>query len=590
MLKNSFLTFMLTVLMSMVVRPAYAYQANVQGIYYNFSGTNATVTYLSNNNVYEGNIAAYSGNVVIPESVTYNGTTYSVTTIGDNAFRNCIGLTSITIPNSVTRIVGSAFDGCSGLTSVTIPSSVTSISNYAFNNCSGLTSMRVDAGNAVYDSRDNCNAIIKTATNTLISGCQNTTIPNSVTSIGDRAFWFCSGLTSITIPNSVTSIGNYAFFCCTGLTSITIPNSVTSIGENAFRGRGLTSIEIPNSVTSIGSYAFKECSSLTSVTFPNSVTSIGESAFSSSGLTSVTIPNSVTSIGDFAFSGCTGLTSVIIPNSVTSIGVGAFVYCSALVKVISYIENPFPVGNSAFSYVNNACVLEVPYGTRDAYIENGWSSGNFGGGIVENGDGITMATSFGTPREMIGYSNNKGLDFTNVSDVKAYVAVGYTKNNKDVLLARVNIVPANTGVVLRTTNPGVTVGVPFTNDDVYYANLLLPAVSNVTVNPTETIGGVDYTNLMIGPDEKTGELCFITFDDPNPCSNKSYLHVPTSYVQSTSNARLGMVFVDSETTDIESLLQGDVPADGVYYDLQGRKVTSAKKGLYIRNGKKVYIK
>ena len=202
---------------------------------------------------------------------------------------------------------------------------------------------------------------------------------------------------------------------------------------------------------------------------------------------------------------------------------------------------------------------------------------------------ITMATSSGAGRELVGYSSKYGLDFTNVSEVKAYVAMGYTQK-KDVLLARVNIVPANTGVVLRTTNPGVTVNVPTTTEDVYYANLLLPAVSNVTVHSTETIDGVNYTNLMIGKDATSGELGFITFDGSYTFSNKSYLHVPTSYVQSTSNARLGVVFVDSETTDIESLLQGDVPADDAYYDLQGRKVTSAKKGLYIRNGKKVYIK
>ena len=196
----------------------------------------------------------YSGAVNIPESVTYNGKTYPVTSIGEHAFEYCNGLTSVTIPNSVT-----------------------SIGYYAFGGCSGLTSIVVEEGNTVFDSRGNCNAIIKTADNELIAGCQNTLIPNSVTSIGRFAFSGCSGLTSVTIPNSVTSIGEGAFSGCSGLTSVTIPGSVTSIGDYAFSGcSGLTSVTIPNSVTSIGESAFSGCSGLTSVTIPNSVTSIGE--------------------------------------------------------------------------------------------------------------------------------------------------------------------------------------------------------------------------------------------------------------------------------------------------------------------------
>ena len=197
--KNRALAAVLLLLVSIIPQLAGAHDIVVAGIYYNINGNEATVTYKGNSS---GSYDEYTGSVNIPSSVTYNGTTYSVTRIGDDAFRY------------------------SSLTSVTIPNSVTGIGNEAFFGCSGLTSMVVESGNTAYDSRNNCNAIIKTATNTLISGCKNTVIPNSVTSIGDRAFSSCTGLTSITIPNSVTSIGDRAFSSCTGLTSIfcNIPN------------------------------------------------------------------------------------------------------------------------------------------------------------------------------------------------------------------------------------------------------------------------------------------------------------------------------------------------------------------------------
>ena len=240
----------------------FAYDATVGGLYYNLNTTDytATVTYKQgmslSYSVYNYNWNIQTAN--IPSSITVSGKTYSVTSIGQEAFRDCSKLTSITIPNSVTSIGEYAFRGCTSLTSVTIPNGFTSIGEYAFSGCSGLTSI---------------------------------TIPNSVTSIGRYAFSNCSSLTSVTIPNSVTSIGEYAFRGCTSLTSVTIPNSVTSIRNYAFSGcSSLTSVTIPNSVTSIGEWAFYDCSSLTSITIPNSVTSIGISAFRGcSGITAITV-------------------------------------------------------------------------------------------------------------------------------------------------------------------------------------------------------------------------------------------------------------------------------------------------------------
>ena len=318
---------------------ASAYNFMVDGFAYNIiNGSEASVTYTNywSNNNYSGLTEAN-----IPETITYNGVTYTVTSIGNSAFSRCSGLTSINIPNSITSIGEGAFSSCSGLTSVNIPNSVTSIGQGAFSNCSGMTSMTVDIDNTAFDSRDNCNAIIETATNTLIAGCKNTVIPNSVTSIGNSAFSGCSGMTSVNIPNSVTSIGNSAFSRCSGLTSVNIPNSVTSIGSSAFsRCSGLNNVNIPSSVTTISNNAFSGCSGLTSVNIPNSVTSIGDFAFSDcSGLTSVNIGNSVTSIGECAFLYCTSLTSVNIPNSVTSIAFEVFGYCNGLTSMTVDIDN-----------------------------------------------------------------------------------------------------------------------------------------------------------------------------------------------------------------------------------------------------------
>ena len=239
-----------------------------------------------------------------------------ITKINQNAFRDCSGLTSITIGNNVTSIGECAFMGCDGLTSITIPDSVTSIGDSAFEKCTGFTSI---------------------------------TIPNSVTSIGMGAFYNCTGLTSITIPDSVTSIGEYAFYGCTGLMSVTIGNSVTSIGGSAFKGcKGLTSITIPDSVTYIGEYAFYGCSGLTSITIPDSVTSIRTEAFRGcTGLTSVTNPDSVTSIGGYAFCNCNKLTKITIPDSVTSIGAHAFYGCTGLTSV-TVPDSVTKIGGGAF--------------------------------------------------------------------------------------------------------------------------------------------------------------------------------------------------------------------------------------------------
>ena len=190
-----------------------------------------------------------------------------VSNIGNNAFYACQNVTSVKLSGSIKSIGDLAFYNCKNLTAMEIPSSVTSIGQKVFALCTGLSSIKVEIGNTTYDSRNNCNAIIETATNTLIAGCKSSVIPNGITSIGSNAFWNCADLTSIVIPNSVTSIGANAFYWCKGLTSVTMSKSVTNIGNDAFSTcTALTSIVLPGTVTSIGKLAFSGCTGLTSIT------------------------------------------------------------------------------------------------------------------------------------------------------------------------------------------------------------------------------------------------------------------------------------------------------------------------------------
>lgn len=288
---------------------AFAHDFAVNGVYYNKIGNEAIVTFRG---AAYSSYNEYTGDVAIPATVSYEGTTYAVTAIGDGAFRSCSNLTSvslpnsiisignsafrsskissITIPNSVTTIGDYVFSWCSSLTNVKLGNSVESLGRYAFSwcsalpsltiprtvnsidisityKCTALTSITVENGNSVYDSRENCNAVIETATNTIVVGCISTTIPTSVTAIGGYAYEGCSEMTSIVIPDNVTSIGMYAFRHCSGLTDVQFPNTLTNIGENAFREcTGLTSLILPNALTAISDYAFYGCTGLTAIT------------------------------------------------------------------------------------------------------------------------------------------------------------------------------------------------------------------------------------------------------------------------------------------------------------------------------------
>ena len=291
-----------------------------------------------------------SGAISIPNVAINTGTSYIVVSIGNQAFANCSGLTSVDLSacTSLTSIGNQAFYNCSGLATVSFPLSLTSIGTGAFLFCSGLTI--VDLSNT------------------------------SLTSIGDYAFRFCSDLTTVFFPDSLTSIGTNAFEGCSGLTIVDLSNtSLTSIGFGTFYNcSGLATVSFPLSLTSIGDYAFEGCSGLPTVTFPASLTSIGTGAFGfCSGLTTVNFPASLTSIGNEAFVLCNSLTTVTFPASLTSIGFGTFYLCS-LLNTLNFNGNSLPtiqsnsfleIASGATAYMSTLAYVSSPASVTSLMIQ-----------------------------------------------------------------------------------------------------------------------------------------------------------------------------------------------------------------------------
>lgn len=432
-----FRTVLLVLLMMGVAIPGFSHDFEVDGIYYYYNDDGTTVSVAPKNS--NQSWMAYTNDVVVPAWVDYGGMTYTVTVVADSAFYSCPSLRSVTLPETVIAIGHWALARNTNLVSVNIPESVTRIGDWAFANDSHLTSIALGAAvtlgervfhgctslalmtvnplNPRYDSRENCNAIIERATNSLLYGCKNTVIPVTVTSIAPHAFQMGAAPEPLTIPGTVTSIGDEAFTYCSGLTNLTLEEGVQHIGNEAFSHcHTLAGIMLPATVTTIGEDAFAGCWNVTDIVIdednpvydsrhncnaiietatgvlllgckntviPEGITAIGHSSFAWSKITAVHIPEGVTRIEDYAFDHCyyvdllslpstlstigysafngayINLTNLVFPNSLVSIGGYAFACCDGL-QNIDFGNGLQSIGNNAFFSCDGLTELHLP--------------------------------------------------------------------------------------------------------------------------------------------------------------------------------------------------------------------------------------
>ena len=557
----------------------------IDGINYNLNAETKQATVVSNYS------SKYQGEIVIPEYVEHEGATYRVTSIGSYAFSYCKGLTSVTIGNSVESIGGRAFDGCSHLTSVTI-NGAASIGNEAFMQCSGLISVTINGAASIgKNAFKECTSL------------KSLTIGNSVTSIGYAAFNYCTSLVSVTIGNSVKNIDGYAFGGCYGLTSVTI--DCESIGSNAFsQCQNLTSVTMGNSVRSIGSYAFWECDGLTSVTIPNSVTSIGSNAFQYSALTSVTIGSSVTSIGYYAFG------------------------CSQLKDVYCYAENVPSPATYAFngSYPKNA-TLHVPAASIDSYKATApWSSfGNIvaisestSDLVIKDGESFenteerelgtltytrTLPNRYWNPLYVpfkIPYEALKdNYDVAYINSMHSYdndQNGEIDKMTMEVILVKNGMLKANHPYLIRAKSDNA-MKMELVLEDV----TLYPTVSNkLDCSSVYTRFEITGTYEAMTRADLNGSLVITTEGAWMELSESSELKPFRFYLTITdrpgsplevskeSKSRINICVQGEDTeTGIDELKDENGNVKTAIFDLSGRRVQKAQKGIFIRDGKVV---
>ena len=499
--------------------------------------------------------------VIIPASVTTIGNEAfyycygltvlpigsGVTTIGDDAFVACTGLTSVDIPDNVTTIGSRAFQVCSNLETVTIGKGLTSIGSYCFNGCDKLKSITVDSENPAFVS-DESGVLFNKDMTTLIkypTGNSRTSyiIPDGVTSIGNHSFYECA-LTSVTIPASVTSIDDYAFYMCSSLTEVAFPDAVTSIGNYSFYlCTGLTSVNIPTSVTSIGKYAFSGCTGLTSVTIAAHVTDMGDYAFREcSALTSVSIAEGATTISIGAFYDCGKITSVTIPASIRYIGDDAFYGCYKL-PTVALNSNPY-IGSSAFS-IHTAVTMNLTgkEGEPDEYWMTFYNL-IYDFEVPATGTQIFKAAL-----------NGSSLTLTEVETDK--------------------IIKSGVAVILKSTSGPITLTLSNKGSSNDFSGNSLRGVYNVegwvgdgyTYVLNKGSQGIGFYKLAMGKKVGVGKA-FLTY----------YGALAREY------------FGFNEATCIDAPTTEANDADAVVYDLQGRRVVNPAKGLYIVNGRKVFIR
>ena len=549
----------------------WAHDFEVNGIYYNYlDETSVEVTYKGSNYAVYSN--EYSGELAIPEIVTYNSLTYSVTSIGEEAFRACSSLNSLTISKNVTSIGKSAFNSCSSLKSFTIPGNIVYIGESAFEDCTNLTSI---------------------------------VIPNSITSIENYTFRSCSSLKDITIPSTVTKIGcqalaftlweaqqpdgvvyiNDVLYEYKGdmkrNTSVEVKSGTISISPHAFFScTNLIAITIPNSVTSIGKWAFKDCSDLASIVIPEGIIHIEEEIFSLCvSLESITIPEGVKSIGTDAFYACYALKIITIPNTIERIGNNAFLSCKNLTDVYVNAVNVPDLGTIVFS---SQPTCHIPCGTLEAYQASDWA--NIVSEFVEECEEEQYTRDvtpnrYGTICLPFGSTDFSGATFYEIA-YKAPFMIYFDEVTK-LEAGKPYIFYAHSNKLIvksdgsRVNNPLFDNGLYGTFDEIMAASINI-LTNNYIVNNNSLCMCGEYCSLPANRAYVKLEEVSSTAREIAPERKRVSLSVQG---ENTTTA------LDNISEDTEN-----IPTKEGVYDILGRKMSEPiSRGFYIINGQKVII-